>query len=400
MSEHDPAASLERCVRDGGVAVFPADTVYGLACSPNDPRAVDRLYRLKRRSPSKASAVMFFDLDVALAALPELGPGTRAALGRLLPGGITALLPNPQGRFALACGEDRLTLGLRVPVVPLLAAVREPVLQSSANLTGGPDPRKVEDVPEAIRSGADLVIDGGELPGTASTVLDLRAYEADGSWSVVRAGAVGEETLAAALDWSHHFDPETYREMIRADVSDFDQLQERLVAQSGSGARRILELGTGTGETARRLLARHTQATLVGIDASAPMLASARTLLPAGRVRLRVGRLQDPLPPGPFDLVASALCVHHLTGRQKADLFRRIREVLAPGGRFVLADVVVPEDPADAVAPLTAGYDKPSLVAEQLRWLSAAGLRARVPWSSGDLALVVADRSLADTSPI
>ncbi len=391
MSEDDAAASLERCVRDGGVGVFPADTVYGLACSPSDANAVDRLYRLKRRSPTKASAVMFFDLDVALAALPELGPATRAALGRLLPGGITALLPNPRGRFALACGEDRLILGLRVPVVPLLTGVRVPVLQSSANLAGGSDPRRVEDVPEAIRTGADLVIDGGELPGTASTVLDLRAYEADGAWSVVRAGAVGEEALAAALDWSHHFDPVTYREMIRADVPDFDVLQKRLVAETDRGARRILELGTGTGETAQRLLTRHPEATLVGIDASGPMLASARAVLPAGQVCLRVGHLQDPLPPGPFDLVASALCVHHLTGRQKADLFRRIGQVLAPGGRFVLADVIVPEDPADAVAPLTPGYDKPSPLTEQLEWLVRAGLRPRVPWSSGDLAVVVAD---------
>jgi tRNA threonylcarbamoyl adenosine modification protein (Sua5/YciO/YrdC/YwlC family) len=390
VSKHDLAGSLERCVRDGGVVVFPSDTVYGLACSPSDPRAVGRLYGLKRRPLTKASAVMFFDLEAALAALPELGPCTRGALRRLLPGGLTTLLPNPDRRFVLACGEDHQTLGLRVPVVPSLAGVRGAVLQSSANLAGGPDPRRVDDVPEVIRTGADLVIDGGELPGTASTVLDLRSYEAEGAWTVVRVGAVAEEALAAALDWQDHFDPGTYGEMIRADLPGFDRLQERLVAESGRGAQRILELGTGTGETARRLLARHPEATLVGIDVSEPMLAAARALLPADRVSLRVGRLQEPLPPGPFDLVASALCVHHLTGNQKAGLFRRIREVLAPGGRFALADVVLPEDPADAVSALTPGYDKPSPLTEQLEWLAAAGLHACVPWRSADLAVVVA----------
>ena len=196
----DPAAiSFERCMAVGGVAVFPADTVYGLACDPANRLAVERLYRLKRRALDKPSAVMFFDVELAFAALPELGSRTRAGLSALLPGGLTALLPNPAERFALACGADPFTLGLRVPVLPRLASVRWPVLQSSANLAGGPDPRRIDDVPAAIRRAVDLVIEGGELPGTPSTVVDLRAYEESGEWSVVRLGAVGEERLAAAL---------------------------------------------------------------------------------------------------------------------------------------------------------------------------------------------------------
>ena len=125
----------------GGVAVFPSDTVYGLACDPGNRGAVERLYALKRRALDKPSAVMFFDRELALAALPELGPATVAALERLLPGPVTVLLPNPAGRFPLACGGDPRTLGLRVVEVPALAGVRWPVLQSSANLAGGPDPR-------------------------------------------------------------------------------------------------------------------------------------------------------------------------------------------------------------------------------------------------------------------
>lgn len=191
------------CVGGGGVVVFPADTVYGLACSPLDAAAVGRLYELKGRSEGKPSAVMFFAVGPALAALPELGSRTSALLQRLLPGAVTALLPNPRGRYPLACREDVGTLGLRVPALPepvaWLAEVDVPVLQSSANLAGGPDPRRLADVPPSIRLGADLVVDGGELPGTPSTVVDLRRFETVGEWSVVRAGALAEAAIAEAV---------------------------------------------------------------------------------------------------------------------------------------------------------------------------------------------------------
>jgi L-threonylcarbamoyladenylate synthase len=375
----------------GGVAVFAADTVYGLACDVHNREAVERLYRFKRRRLDKPSAVMFFDVELALAALPEQGERTRAALPRLLPGPVTVLLPNRAGRFPLACGDDFSTFGLRVPVVPLLEGVSWPVLQSSANLAGGPDPRRLDEVPEALRRAADLVIDGGELPGTPSTVVDLTAFEASGEWGIVREGAISRDDVAAALQWQFHFDPSTYAEMIHEDIPWYDEFQEAVAQASGSGAARVLELGTGTGETARRLLERHPDARLVGVDESASMLAAARSALPADRVTLHVGAIEGPLPEGPFDLVASALCVHHLDGRLKRDLFARVRRVLAPGGRFVLGDVIVPLDAADAVIPLSDGYDHPSPLADQLRWLAETGFDAHVVWERRDLAVVTAD---------
>ncbi|HEY2769414.1 MAG TPA: Sua5/YciO/YrdC/YwlC family protein, partial [Solirubrobacteraceae bacterium] len=139
------SADFERCLSVGGVAVFPSDTVYGLACDPGDRLAVERLYRLKRRPLNKPSAVMFFDVELAVDVLEELGRRTRVALLELLPGPVGVLLPNPAERFPLACGDDRRTLGLRVPRVDLLAEVKWPVLQSSANLAGGPDPRVLDE---------------------------------------------------------------------------------------------------------------------------------------------------------------------------------------------------------------------------------------------------------------
>jgi tRNA (cmo5U34)-methyltransferase len=188
-----------------------------------------------------------------------------------------------------------------------------------------------------------------------------------------------------------HFTPDSYLNDIRADVERFDELQDAVAdATRDLEARRILELGTGTGETARRVLEHHPQAGLVGIDESDSMLEAARQALPYG-TELRVARLQDTLPEGPFDLVFSALTVHHLDSGEKADLFRRIAAVLRPGGRFVFADVVVPDRDEDAVTPLTEGFDRPDPLEDQLEWLTAAGFTATVRWAWKDLAVVSAD---------
>jgi L-threonylcarbamoyladenylate synthase len=177
---------FEEVIREGGVAVFPTDTLYGLGCRPDSEAAVARIYALKGRSRDKPAALMYFSRAAALAAHPDLGPATRAALERLLPGPILVVLP----------GGD----GVRVPALDgPPAGARVTVLQTSANLSGGPDPRRLEDVPGAIREHVDLVLDGGELPGTPSTVVELTGYE-NGEWEVLREGAVSRERLATLLD--------------------------------------------------------------------------------------------------------------------------------------------------------------------------------------------------------
>lgn len=188
-----------------------------------------------------------------------------------------------------------------------------------------------------------------------------------------------------------HWNPETYLELIHREVPDYERLQGEIAVAAGRDARSMLELGTGTGETARRVLARNPAARLLGLDASPEMLDGAKARLPADRVQLRVARLEEPLPEGPFEVVFSALTVHHLEGPGKADLFRRVADALSPGGRFVLGDVVVPQDPADVVTPIDADYDKPSTVPDQLGWLAAAGLRARLVWAHRDLAVLMGE---------
>jgi L-threonylcarbamoyladenylate synthase len=196
-------AEFEEVIAEGGIAVFPTDTVYGLGTHPDSVEGVHRLYWIKGRSPDRPAAVLFFDLELAMAALPELGTKTKDALGRLLPGPVTVLLPNPGTCFPLACGAEPSRLGLRVPQLDeklaKLANVKVPILQSSANPTGESDPRSLDEVDERIRRGADIQLDAGVLAGTPSTVIDLTSYEEQGAFEVLREGALSAEAIGAQL---------------------------------------------------------------------------------------------------------------------------------------------------------------------------------------------------------
>jgi tRNA (cmo5U34)-methyltransferase len=192
-----------------------------------------------------------------------------------------------------------------------------------------------------------------------------------------------------------HFRPDEYLSLIRAEVPAFDELQDQVAtAAEGLVVTRILELGTGTGETAGRVLNKYPEARLTGIDVSEEMLATARRALPSKRVdELMVRGIQEPLPDGPFDLVISALTIHHLDAPGKADLFHRVARTLRRSGRFVMGDVVVPDDTADAITPLSPGYDIPSRTDDLLHWLRDAGFDPHVFWSHADLAIISSDFS-------
>jgi tRNA (cmo5U34)-methyltransferase len=192
-------------------------------------------------------------------------------------------------------------------------------------------------------------------------------------------------------DGSYRFDPATYADVV-AEIPEYERLQaEVAAATAGLAVGRFLDLGAGTGATTRSVLAHHPGARVVALDESEQMLAVARSAL-GEAVTTVVGGLADPLPDGPFDLIVSALAVHHLDGPGKADLFRRVARILAPGGRFVLGDLVVPEDPADVVTEVDGVVDVPSSAADQLSWLEDAGLAASVTWASRDLAVLAGNK--------
>ena len=186
-------------IRAGGIVVIPTDTVYGLACAPQREEPVRALSALKGRLPDQPIAIAASSLDVVFECVPELPEDVRAIARRLLPGPYTLVLPNPARRFSWLSGNQPETIGVRVPAVTgpgavVLEAV-EVVAATSANVHGGPDPRRVADVSEQLRSAVAAVVDGGELPGTPSTVLDLTGLEP----RVLREGAVpAAEALSAA----------------------------------------------------------------------------------------------------------------------------------------------------------------------------------------------------------
>lgn len=186
-------------LRAGLPAILPADTVYGLFALPTED-ACARLYALKGREPRKPSALLAADLDALVAAVPELRGRAEAIARALLPGPYTLILANPAGRFPWLAGENPVAIGVRVPRLPaasasVVAAVGA-LASTSANAPGGPDPRRLDDVPAAIRAAVGAEVDGGELPGTPSTVLDFTGETP----RVLREGAApSAEAIARAV---------------------------------------------------------------------------------------------------------------------------------------------------------------------------------------------------------
>lgn len=191
------AARFERTIRDGGVVLFPADTLYGLACDPGNAAAIARIHALKGRDEGKPSAVMFFAPLAMREVLSMSGPRTREAIGALLPGPVTLVVANPRRLYPNACREDPERLGIRLIEGPL-AGAGVAIFQTSANPSGQPAPHRLEEVDPAIVAGVDLAIDGGDVGGTPSTVVDLTAYE-DGAWELLREGALSRPELDRAL---------------------------------------------------------------------------------------------------------------------------------------------------------------------------------------------------------
>ncbi|HET8593253.1 MAG TPA: L-threonylcarbamoyladenylate synthase [Solirubrobacterales bacterium] len=201
VEEDGPTAArvaLERCVRGGGVAVFPADTLYGLACDPLDGAAVERIHAIKGRDEGKSSAVMYFSSLAIRELVSGLGPRARDALAALLPGPVTLVVANRERRYPLACREDPERLGVRLIEGPLAGAMT-PILQTSANRSGEPAPTRFDRIDPDLIAAADLAIDAGELIGAPSTVVDISRIDDGGEWSVLREGAVPSDEVERRL---------------------------------------------------------------------------------------------------------------------------------------------------------------------------------------------------------
>lgn len=173
-----------------------------------------------------------------------------------------------------------------------------------------------------------------------------------------------------------HWDPETYLELIRSEVPRYDELQAAAVDAIPFEPARVLELGFGTAETTQRIWERFPNTRITGLDSSPEMVFKARRL---GWDEMRLGRIEDPLPDGPWDLVIAVLTVHHLDADGKRDLFRRVRE---HSRSLVIGDLVEVE-PERRVTPVDYEYDIPSPAADQAEWCGG-----EVVWEADDLAVI------------
>jgi len=190
--------AFERVIASGGVALFPADTVYGLACDPLRADAIARIHELKGRDPGKPSAVMYFSPLAMRELIADFGPRTREAVAGLLPGPVTLVVANPAGRYPLACGPAPDKLGVRLIDGPL-AGARVAVFQTSANRSGDEAVSRFADVDPMVVDGVDLAIDAGDLGGEPSTVIDISSLDSDGGWRVLREGAADPARVAKVL---------------------------------------------------------------------------------------------------------------------------------------------------------------------------------------------------------
>ena len=201
--ESSSVAEAVDAIRRGEPVILPTDTVYGLCADAYRSEPTERVYRLKGRPRTKPSALLAADVDTLLECIPELRGRSGSIARALLPGPLTLILPNPARRFRWVAGEDYDAIGVRVPALngPTAEVLEQVgcVIATSANLAGEPDPRRLDEIPGEIRDGVAATIDGGDLPGTPSTVLDFTGDEP----KVVREGAIPAaealERAAAAL---------------------------------------------------------------------------------------------------------------------------------------------------------------------------------------------------------
>jgi L-threonylcarbamoyladenylate synthase len=193
--------ALERCVGEGGIAIFPADTLYGLACDPLNATAIERIRSVKGRDEGKPSAVMYFSPLAMRELVSGLGERSRQAVADLLPGPVTLVIPNPERRYPLASRDRPETLGVRLIEGPLAGAMT-PILQTSANSSGQPAPRSFDEIDQEVLDSADLAIDGGELIGAPSTVVDVSELDSAGTWRVLREGALPSGAIDRVLGGS------------------------------------------------------------------------------------------------------------------------------------------------------------------------------------------------------
>jgi L-threonylcarbamoyladenylate synthase len=191
-----------RILRKGGLVAFPTDTVYGLGADAFNTEAVERIYRVKGRSPTQPFPLLVADISQVSMVAATWTPLASALARRFWPGALTLLLPAASSLPSILTAGSG-TVGVRLPCHPIPTAlargVGNPIIGTSANLTGKASALTAGEVRAQLGGLVDLVIGGGRCPrGVESTVVDATSAAA----RMVRAGAISREALEAFLGQS------------------------------------------------------------------------------------------------------------------------------------------------------------------------------------------------------
>lgn len=191
----------EGALRAGDLAIMPTDTVYGLMAAIDHPAGVAALYETKGRPRARACQVLIYSPDALASIIAGLDGAIALAIRQLLPGSVTCIVDDPAYRFAAAAGDAPGSVGLRSPVIGgPLAGLEIPLIATSANDPGDPDPIALDDVPARIREAVAVELDAGSLPGVASAVVDLRPVAAGGPARLLRPGPNPEDVAEALAE--------------------------------------------------------------------------------------------------------------------------------------------------------------------------------------------------------
>ena len=186
-----------RILRDGGLVAYPTDTVYGLAADPANAEAVSKLSEAKNRDPSQPMPHLIANEGMALSVADDVSSAARDLMRAFWPGGLTIILHKAQ---TVSSGAAAGTIGLRLPdhLVPreLSRLLGGPIMGTSANIAGGPEPLSADDVRRVLGDAVDLIIDGGPCHGDRpSTVIDCTKEPP----KIVRLGAISREEIEDVL---------------------------------------------------------------------------------------------------------------------------------------------------------------------------------------------------------
>ena len=198
QEDNVPIGEITTYLEDGAIMLYPTDTLPGIGCLGDNQRALDKLFSIKKRDPSKPVSYAFSSFDM-MSKYVEISTYVKK-FHSLLPGKVTLVLPK-KNDGAILHGVRSLNLGCRIPKVgwllELISYLNTPIVTTSANISGTQPVNRVEEIPREILNQIDILIEWpGELTGVGSTVIDLTTQN---EFKILREGSVSKSEIESLI---------------------------------------------------------------------------------------------------------------------------------------------------------------------------------------------------------